>query len=85
MQNHQFDELRNIFLKHDPANVNALENNLMDEYDSEVELFIENIDAMTKNVDGVKELLDYVFTEMFGDYVIDIKEDFIQDVVNNVL
>lgn len=85
MSNTQFEELRSIFLKHDPAGINPLENNLIDEYDSEIELFLENVDSMTKNNNGVEELLDYVFEEMFGSYVVVLKKEFVQDVATKVL
>lgn len=79
-----FAELRKVFFNHDPAAIGVKENNLEDEYDSEIELIIENLSAMDKNLDGVKELVSFVMDEFF-DGMVAPSPELVEDISKVVL
>lgn len=72
------EKLREVFFKHDPMSLGVKENNLLDEYDAEIELIEEN-KAAVENEEEVIELLEFVFLEMF-EMVPEFSDEFIADV-----
>ena len=71
------NDLVKVFYEHDPMELSVKENNLLDEYDSEIELLIENIENIEDG--NVRELLEFVFDEMFG-MVPELSEAFVSEV-----
>ena len=71
------NDLVKVFHEHDPMELGVKENNLLDEYDSEIELLIENIENIEDG--NVRELLEFVFDEMFG-MVPELSEAFVSEV-----
>lgn len=71
------NDLVKVFHEHDPMELGVKENNLLDEYDSEIELLIENIENIEDG--NVRELLEFVFDEMFG-MVPELSEEFVSEV-----
>ena len=71
------NDLVKVFHEHDPMELSVKENNLLDEYDSEIELLIENIENIEDG--NVRELLEFIFDEMFG-MVPDLSEAFVSEV-----
>ena len=71
------NELVKVFYEHDPMELSVKENNLLDEYDSEIELLIENIENIEDG--NVRELLEFIFDEMFG-MVPELSEAFVSEV-----
>lgn len=71
------NDLVKVFHDHDPMELSVKENNLLDEYDSEIELLIENIENIEDG--NVRELLEFIFDEMFG-MVPELSEAFVSEV-----
>lgn len=71
------NDLVKVFHEHDPMELGVKENNLLDEYDSEIELLIENIENIEDG--NVRELLEFIFDEMFG-MVPELSEAFVSEV-----
>ena len=71
------NDLVKVFHEHDPMELSVKENNLLDEYDSEIELLIENIENIEDG--NVRELLEFIFEEMFG-MVPELSEAFVSEV-----
>jgi hypothetical protein len=71
------NDLVKVFYEHDPMELSVKENNLLDEYDSEIELLIENIENIEDG--NVRELLEFIFDEMFG-MVPELSEAFVSEV-----
>jgi hypothetical protein len=71
------NDLVKVFHEHDPMELSVKENNLLDEYDSEIELLIENIENIEDG--NVRELLEFIFDEMFG-MVPELSEAFVSEV-----
>ena len=71
------NDLVKVFYEHDPMELSVKENNLLDEYDSEIELLIENIENIEDG--NVRELLEFIFDEMFG-MVPKLSEAFVSEV-----
>ena len=71
------NDLVKVFREHDPMELGVKENNLLDEYDSEIELLIENIENIEDG--NVRELLEFIFDEMFG-MVPELSEAFVSEV-----
>lgn len=71
------NDLVKVFHEHDPMELGVKENNLLDEYDSEIELLIENIENIEDG--NVRELLEFIFDEMFGT-VPELSEAFVSEV-----
>lgn len=71
------NDLVKVFYEHDPMELGVKENNLLDEYDSEIELLIENIENIEDG--NVRELLEFIFDEMFG-MVPELSEAFVSEV-----
>ena len=71
------NDLVKVFHEHDPMELSVKENNLLDEYDSEIELLIENIENIEDG--NVRELLEFIFDEMFR-MVPELSEAFVSEV-----
>ena len=76
------NDLVKVFYEHDPMQIGVKENNLLDEYDSEIELIIENIENIED--ENVRELLEFVFEEMFG-MIPELSEAFVSSVKSIIL
>lgn len=76
------NDLVKVFYEHDPMQIGVKENNLLDEYDSEIELIIENIENIED--ENVRELLEFVFEEMFG-MIPELSESFVSEVKSIIL
>lgn len=72
-----YNDLVKVFYEHDPMDLGVKENNLLDEYDSEIELLIINIENIEDG--NVREVLEFVFDEMFG-MIPELSEEFITEV-----
>lgn len=72
------EKLRAVFFEHDPMALGVKENNLLDEYDAEIELLEAN-KAEVENEEELIELLEFVFIEMF-EMAPEFSESFIADV-----
>lgn len=78
------EKLVAVFLKNDPMQLGAIENNLLDEYDSEVELVLANIENLErKDKKEVEELLEFVFVEMFEEAPV-FADEFINEVLEAI-
>lgn len=78
------DKLVAVFLKHDPMQLGVIENNLLDEYDAEVELVLENIENLErKDKKEVEDLLEFVFVEMFEEAPV-FADEFINEVLEAI-
>ncbi len=79
-----FEQLQPIFLKHDPAKIDPLANNLLDEYNAEIDalLTIYNEEGAFSEICELAELLDEIFNDFFYPLEIDIEEAFVNDVAN---
>lgn len=82
MNNEMQQALVKVFYEHDPMDLGVKENNLLDEYDSEIELLIENIENIENG--NVRELVEFIFEEMFG-YTPELNENFILEVKKIIL
>lgn len=79
-----FEQLQQIFLKHDPVKIDPLANNLLDEYNSEIDalLTIFNEEGNFSDICELAELLEEIFNDFFYPLEIDIEEEFVNDVAN---
>lgn len=84
MKDEKFNKLRDIFFESDPMQLGVVENNLIDEYDAEIELILANQENMEKDRNGVIELIEFVIDEMFDTWV-ELDAGFIDNVAEVLL
>lgn len=72
--------LQTVFFNFDPMEIGVKENNIKDEYDTEISCLLETMShGQLDSVDDLKDCLDFIFEEMFG-MEVDLEESFISEV-----